>query len=70
MKAWDRAPVQRGPRGPAGTITWAEHVEAWAAYDRRYHGQTAERIAERGGFGHTELAALLGHAPRTFEAAS
>ena len=50
-----------------GTIAWAEHEEAWRDYNRRYHGQSAERIAERGGFGYGELVDHLGHPPRTWE---
>lgn len=70
-----RAPVQgdywlpRGTRGrEPGSISWAEHLEAWGAYSKR-HGteQGAERVAARGGFGFEELSTLLGHAPTTFE---
>ena len=60
----ETAPVQ----SPRGTISWAEHLEAWADYDKRYHGQSAERIADRGGFGYNELVTHLGHAPTTFAA--
>lgn len=71
-----RAPVQaelvdrkRGTPGrPSGSIAWTEHMEAFAAYAKRYGtGQSAERLAERGGFGWDELVALLGHEPRTWE---
>jgi len=64
-----RAPVQEERvRGklmkPAGTVSWEEHVEAWKAYNQKYHGsQTAERIAERGGFGYQELVEFLGREP-------
>ena len=58
----DRAPVQ----SPRGTIAWAEHVEAWEQYAKRYRGQSAERIAERGGFGYHELVTFLGRDPETF----
>ncbi len=76
-----RAPVQ-GERGcpagsrvgaplasakPSGTIAWAEHVEAWVAYNRMHKEQSAERLAERGGFGWYELVELLGHEPHTWE---
>lgn len=69
-----RAPVQgerriaRGQAGhDAGTIAWEEHVEAWTAYARRYgDDQSAERIAERGGFGYRELLILLGRTPTTW----
>ena len=51
---------------PPGSITWDEHMEAWHEYERRYPGQSAERLAERGGFGHWELREFLGHEPTTF----
>jgi hypothetical protein len=45
------APVQGGP-----CIPWALHEEAFAVYAEKYgHGQSAERLAERGGFGAGEL---------------
>lgn len=56
------------PHGP-GTISWAEHEEAWADYGARYGGQSAERIAERGGFSYGELVDHLGHEPKTWRAA-
>ena len=52
---------------PWGTIAWSEHVEAWQVYRRFWSSQTAERIAERGGFGIEELAEQLGHLPMTWE---
>ena len=71
-----RAPVQGethdaqgryAPR-PAGTIAWPEHLEAYEAYARRYgRSQSAERIAERAGFGFYELVDLLGREPTTWE---
>jgi hypothetical protein len=73
-----RAPVQgergqnyRPPRAskPAGTITWAEHLEAWGGYNARYPGQSAERMAERGGFSWYELCDFLGHEPKTWTVA-
>ncbi len=69
-----RAPVQgegwsprkAGYRAP-GTITWAEHLEAFEVYAKRYgRDQSAERLAERGGFGFGELTMLLGHEPTTW----
>lgn len=58
-----------GKRRPAGTISWAEHVEAWRAYAKKYRNdQSAERLAERGGFGYLELTELLGHEPKTWKA--
>lgn len=63
-----RAPVN-GP--PGGTIAWPEHLRAWIAYARTYGtDQSAERIAERGGFGVSELVTQLGHMPRTWEPGS
>lgn len=64
-----RAPVQGDGKPwsrPPGTISWEEHLEAWEVYDRRFHGQTAARIAERGGFGFAELVGLLGRKPTTW----
>lgn len=65
------APVQadRGPRPlhPAGTISWAEHEEAWLGYAERFGAhQSAERIAERHGFCWNELVRFLGHEPKTW----
>ncbi len=53
---------------PPGTITWEEHVKAWEAYDRKYSGSSAERMAQRGGFGYEELVEYLGRDPETWEA--
>lgn len=66
-----RAPLQGDERGreggkPPGTIAWSEHMEIWEAYSRRWPGQSAERIAERGGFGHEEVRYLLGREAVTF----
>lgn len=69
-----RAPVQatvnywfrRKGRQP-GTVAWEEHLAAWHGYHRKYPGQSAERIAERGGFGYEELVKYLGHEPTTWE---
>ena len=66
-----RAPVQavyqRGREVPDGTVSWAEHVEAWTVYAKRYgNDQSAERIAERHGFCFCELTKLLGHEPTTW----
>lgn len=68
-----RAPVQgdynRATRRyeNAGSIAWAEHVEAWEDYARRYgRDQSAERIAERGGFGYAELVDHLKRVPTTW----
>lgn len=67
-----RAPVQAewesDRKRVAGTITWEEHLEAYADYAKRYGtSQSAERLAERGGFGYDELVDHLGHAPTTWE---
>lgn len=73
-----RAPVQgdlgwSSPRHfpaakPPGTIAWSEHVEAWEAYSKKWgSGQSAERIAERQGFGYAELVELLGREPLTWK---
>ena len=68
-----RAPVQADPyhlpdprRGP-GTITWEEHLRAWNGYAARYPQQSAERVAERGGFSYGELVMFLGREPATWE---
>ena len=69
-----RAPVQRQEqrfdgkpaRGP-GTIAWWEHMLAYSDYSHRYgSSQSAERLAERGGFGYLELVDFLGHEPTTW----
>ena len=53
---------------PAGTITWAEHLEVYEVYAAKYgRDQSAERIVERWGFGYDEIKYLLGHEPRTWE---
>lgn len=66
-----RAPVQADggphPEHPAGTISWEEHLEAWKGYNAKWRcGQSAERIAERHGFGYSELVELLGREPTTW----
>lgn len=59
----------REPRGP-GTISWEEHERAWCDYARRYgRQQSAERLAERGGFGYGELIDHLGREPETWRPA-
>lgn len=69
-----RAPVQgtlrRDPRGvkPKGTITWTEHLAIYEVYAARFgRQQSAERMAERAGFGYWEATDLLGHEPETWE---
>lgn len=54
---------------PPGTIAWHEHLAAWERYAEQYgRRQSAERIAERGGFSFLELRGLLGRDPQTWEA--
>lgn len=65
-----RAPVQgesRPHERAPGTVTWAEHEQAYTAYAARYGtSQTAERLAQRGGFGYREMTEFLGHEPTTW----
>lgn len=64
-----RAPVQstRRIRGP-GTVSWEEHLEAYSGYAAIYgSGQSAERLAERGGFSYEELQVFLKHDPVTWK---
>lgn len=64
-----RAPVQasREHGKPSGSVGWAEHLEAWAVYASKYgKSQSAERVAERGGFCFGELYQFLGKAPTTW----
>jgi hypothetical protein len=58
--------IGREPKGP-GTIAWKEHLLAYNDYSRRYGTQqSAERLAERGGFGFGELIDHLGREPLTW----
>jgi hypothetical protein len=53
---------------PPGTVAWWEHVEAWEVYHKLYgNDQSAERMAERSGFGYLEMTDLLGHEPTTWK---
>lgn len=67
-----RAPLQGERKGgrwvePPGTIAWEEHLAAFEAYAAIFgREQSAERIAERGGFGWREVCELLGHEPTTW----
>lgn len=67
-----RAPVQGDHKGTTpgrgpGTVSWAEHLLAWSGYARESgRGQSAERMAERGGFSYYELTLYLGHEPTTW----
>lgn len=58
-----------GSRGSvAGSISWAEHELAWREYARQCgHSQSAERLAERGGFDWWELLLFLGREPESWE---
>lgn len=48
------------PKRPAGQIPWRLAEIAYRAYRRRYgNDQTIERMAQRGGFGWAEWAALF-----------
>jgi hypothetical protein len=40
-------------------IPWRLHLKAWQKYAQHYPGQSAERMAERGGFGLLEVIYLL-----------
>lgn len=53
-------PVQMpsSPHGVRVRIPWRIHQKAWEVYGKHY-SQTAERLAERGGFGLVELIYLL-----------
>lgn len=66
-----RAPVQGGRERKDGTIAWSEHEAVWELYRAQYgDDQTAERIAERGGFGYAEIIRLTGAEPKTFHSTS
>lgn len=60
-----RSGVTYKPHGE-GMVSWAEHCQAWAGYAAQYSGQSAERIAERGGFSYGELVEFLGREPTTW----
>jgi hypothetical protein len=61
----ERATPRRFPIQQCGTVDWAAAEQAYATYV--YHcgrSQTLEQLAERGGFGVAEFAALyLGRTP-------
>jgi hypothetical protein len=59
-------PRTKGSHVP-GTVEWSEHEEAWKDYHKRHPDQSAEVIAERGGFGYNEMTTHLGHEPRTWK---
>ena len=63
----DKGRPRMGPGAGPGTISWAEHLIAWGGYDAKWgSGQTAERLAERGGFSYAELLDFIGHEPKTW----
>jgi len=65
------APVQGDPTNGyvSGTVEWWEHYEAWLDYEHLFpRCQSADCIAERGGFSYGELIEHLGHSPRTWVA--
>lgn len=57
------APAQAGGTMPHGRVPWHVHLAAWNGYAAAGHGgQSAERIAERGGFSYREIqCAIEGH---------
>lgn len=62
-----RTHVQGDHKRPPGTIAWAEHEAIWREYSKQFGTeQSAERIAERHGFGHSEAVMLLGRELRTW----
>jgi len=64
---WVGHPAREPDARPAGTIAWGEHLQAWEAYAKRFgRDQSADRVAERGGFCYREVTEFLGHAPRTW----
>lgn len=75
-----RFPIQAGPRSlrwraggpiaePAGSVPWSVAERAYAAYAARYgRSQSLDRLAERGGFGHSEMDWLVPGWRGSFEA--
>lgn len=63
-----RAPVLADKTNPRhGTIPWSVHLRVWQAYAAAGHGdQSAERIAERGGFSYDECQRWLAQGARAF----
>jgi len=58
------APVQmphsgRVPHGIRFRVPWRIHKKAWEEYAKHYSDQSAEKIADRGGFGLEELIYFL-----------
>ncbi len=54
------------PGAVPGSVDWWEHVKAWEQARALLNGQTAERMAERGGFDWGELCVYLGRYPTTW----
>jgi hypothetical protein len=53
---------------PGGTVAWAEHLEAWDAYAKRFGREhPPEFIEQRGGFRYLDFQVMLGRAPKTWE---
>ena len=49
----------RVPHGIRFRVPWRIHEKAWQEYAKHYPGQSAERLADRGGFFLEELIYLL-----------
>lgn len=65
-----RAPVQGDRTNPPGSIDWEEHLAVYDCYAVKYgRDQSAERLAQRGGFGKQEAEMLLGRPLRTWRRA-
>lgn len=47
------------PHGIRFRVPWRIHEKAWQEYTKHYSGQSAERLADRGGFGLEELIYFL-----------
>lgn len=70
-----RAPCLKLSNGKEirGTVSWEEYIEAYEqflrlnAHETEYRFLSAERLAERGGFGYPALRKLLGRLPETWE---
>lgn len=61
---WFPLQHDHSPHGERFRVPWAVAEKAYAVYTRRYGtSQTLERLAERGGFGVTELIMLLADVP-------
>ena len=51
-----------------GSIAWSEHLEIWEVYAQKYgRSQSAERLAQRGGFGFYEIEFITGKLPKTWK---